>query len=61
MVFFHEFTFNGNCALLVCTEDNLDRFLKCYQNDNYKLVTLWQVTDITVLDCVKYHKIKIVN
>jgi hypothetical protein len=61
MVFFHELKHDSKVYLLIGTEDSIDRLLKLYRNEEHSLKTLWQVTDITALDCAKYHKIKIVN
>lgn len=59
--FFHSFKHDNKHYLLVGTEDAIDRLLRLYRDEQYKLVTLWNVTDLTQLDVKQYDKIKIVN
>lgn len=61
MIFYHEFTFNGFTDLLIGTEDAIDRLLKFYVNDDYKLVTLWLVKDLPLDKLSKYRQVRIIN
>ena len=61
MIFFHEFTLSGTTDLLVGTEDAINNLMRFYKNEDYRLVTLWQVTDIKQIDTNKYSKIRLIK
>ncbi len=66
IIYFHELTFTDNdnmrvTDLLIGTESAIARLMPHYADHNYKLVTLWHVTDFDRFETVNYRNVRIIR